>query len=151
YDTPVQAAPGTSWDYNNLNFEVAAAVVEVASGTTMERYIIDNLFRPAGMRTATFKGLPDVDRSRMLVGNRGQGDMFPDGEGMSWGYRGSAGAIMPPRELLVWDKALRGDGILDAASKAELYRVVQNQYALGWFVSQKSGDTCIDHDGLLVG
>jgi CubicO group peptidase (beta-lactamase class C family) len=59
--------PGASYDYSNPGYNTLAAVIEVASGSTIERFLDRSLFQPLGM-TSTYaywrgqprKGLPPV-------------------------------------------------------------------------------------------
>lgn len=43
------ADPGTQWNYHNPNYEVAARLVEVASGQSFADYLRAHVFVPAGM------------------------------------------------------------------------------------------------------
>ncbi len=44
------ADPGAEWNYHNPNYEVAARLVEVASGQPFDRYLRERVFAPAGMK-----------------------------------------------------------------------------------------------------
>ncbi|MER7015564.1 serine hydrolase domain-containing protein [Saccharopolyspora sp. NPDC000359] len=46
------AAPGTHWEYCNVNYDVAARLVEVASGQPFGDYLRQHVFEPLGMRTS---------------------------------------------------------------------------------------------------
>ena len=43
------AEPGTRFDYNSVNSEVAARLVEVVSGTTFDAFLRERVFAPLGM------------------------------------------------------------------------------------------------------
>ena len=43
------ADPGTQWNYHNPNYEIAARLVEVASGQPFDQYLREHVFLPAGM------------------------------------------------------------------------------------------------------
>ncbi len=47
--TTLAADPGTQWNYHNPNYEVAARLVEVASGQPFDEYLREHVFLPAGM------------------------------------------------------------------------------------------------------
>jgi len=144
---PVAAKPGTKWEYSNLAYFVLAALIEKKSGLSCEQFCIKHLFRPAGMKDACFIGSPGLDLDRVPREERGKGKHFAYGYDLSWGYRGSGGAIATPREMWLWDRALRGTKILDRAAKAKLYEVGLKNYALGWYVKPGHGDTCWEHSG----
>lgn len=42
-------APGTIWQYSNLNYQILGAVIECASGQSYASYIEANIFKPLGM------------------------------------------------------------------------------------------------------
>ncbi|MBN2492911.1 MAG: beta-lactamase family protein [Planctomycetes bacterium] len=145
---PLESRPGKKWEYSNAAYFLLAAVVEKVSGRRFEQYVIEELFRPAGMKEACFIGSPGLDLERVPRQSRGTGAHFAYGERLSWGYRGSGGAVAPLAEMLQWDRALRGEEILDAGAKAEFYRPGLNDYALGWFVRQdRGGDVRYEHGG----
>lgn len=144
---PVAVEPGLKWEYSNLAYFALAALIEKRSGLEFERFCIKHLFRPAGMKEACFIGSPGLDLDRVPREERGEGKHFAYGYDLSWGYRGSGGAIATPREMWVWDRALRGTKILNKAAKAEYYRVGLKEYSLGWYVKSGHGDTCWEHSG----
>ena len=142
---PMAETPGQRFDYNNGNYSLAASIVERNTGMAFEDFVRGYLWRPAGMYQATFLGDTTVNTALIPFDQNGQ--QFPQGPTMPGWWRGAGGATMPMRQLLYWDMALRGNSILDDASKTELYRVIKSDYALGWTVTQKYNDTVYEHDG----
>src|SRR4051812_26807899 len=51
---PLDRAPGTGFGYVDDDYELLAAIVEVASGTTWESYVERELLRPAGLARTGF-------------------------------------------------------------------------------------------------
>jgi CubicO group peptidase (beta-lactamase class C family) len=47
---PLLFAPGDKWDYNNVNFCIAALIVEKITGITFRDYLEKNIFGPAKMK-----------------------------------------------------------------------------------------------------
>lgn len=137
---PVARKPGEKWEYSNLTYFVLAALVEKLSGQTFEDYSVKSLFRPAGMKNACFIGYPGLDLDRVPKDDRGNGRHFAYGYDLTWGYKGSGGAIASPHEMMLWDQALRGKKILSAQAKADYYRVGLEDYALGWYVRKWPND-----------
>lgn len=144
---PVSWKPGSKWEYSNLSYWVLGALVEKLSGDSFEKFSIEKLFRPAGMEDACFIGWKDLDLARVPKDKRGKGVHFAYGYEMSWGYRGSGGAVVSLPEMLLWDRALRGDKILSKKAKDRMYEVGQNDYACGWFVDKSMGGTAYRHSG----
>ena len=65
-----------------------------------------------------------------------------------WGYRGMGGVISTVHDLYRWDRALLGEDVLDAGTKALLFEPVLEQYACGWRVEATDrGTRKIHHSG----
>jgi len=53
--SPLDFQPGSRWAYSALaGFDTLGRVVEVASGSTFDQFLKDNLFGPLGMKTTAF-------------------------------------------------------------------------------------------------
>ncbi|HYC76923.1 MAG TPA: serine hydrolase domain-containing protein [Planctomycetota bacterium] len=151
---PMVSAPGEAWQYSNSGYALAAAIVERVAKTSFEEYCAERLFKPAKMTDATFIGAPGLDLARVPRIDRGAGftdkpaDVrFAYGNRLSWGYRGSGGAVATVQDMYLWDRALRGDAILSERAKAELYAVGLKDYALGWNVRRTSDGVRAEHGG----
>lgn len=51
---PMQYEPGTRWKYTQSGINVAARIVEVASGMSFDAFVQQRIFDPLGMRNTTF-------------------------------------------------------------------------------------------------
>jgi CubicO group peptidase (beta-lactamase class C family) len=154
---PLVAEPGKKHEYSNSCYALAAAVVEKVSGKTFEEYCSEQLFRPAGMKDACMIGWKDLDPSRVPRIDRGKGfddepksRRFAYGDQLSWGYRGCGGIVATTRDMLQWDRALRGDKLLSAKAKAQLYAPALANYALGWMIRNEGGMR-VEHSGSVRG
>lgn len=49
FKTPLSFLPGSRWEYNNVNFCLAALIIEKISGITYAEYLQKNIFGPAKM------------------------------------------------------------------------------------------------------
>ena len=144
--------PGKKFAYCNVAYALLAALVEVSSGKSFEEYVKEKLFKPAGMGDSGFikdRGL-DAKRaaSRLADGDSSSSavDWF-----YGWGYRGMGGVVSTAPDLLKWDRALRGEKILDAKTKATLYAPAKEHYACGWFVEKTKHGTKAHHSGGVAG
>lgn len=61
---PPDAAPGTRFDYNSVNTEVAGRLVEVASGLSLDTFLARRIFIPLRMRDTGFT-VPANKRARI--------------------------------------------------------------------------------------
>lgn len=159
FDAHLLAAPGKKYHYSNVGYSMLAAIVEEDSGEDYETYLANNLFRPAGM-TRTGYVLPDWDDSAVAVEYDAAG--HPHGtpldhpwadDGPYWNLRGNGGMLSTARDMFRWHRALRGESVLDAAAKRELFRPRVREepddtyYAYGWVVEDPDGSKTLWHNG----
>lgn len=50
FKTPLLFPPGSKWEYNNVNFCIAAMIIEKVSGMSYANYINEHIFKPAKMK-----------------------------------------------------------------------------------------------------
>ncbi|MEU6764902.1 serine hydrolase domain-containing protein [Streptomyces sp. NPDC046853] len=156
---PLRSAPGKEFRYSNAGYSVLAAIVEKVSGQSYERFLAENLFRPAGM-TRTGYVLPAWKREQVAVEydrhGRPQGRPMDHpwaSDGPSWNLRGNGGMLSTARDMFRWHRALAGDSILSAAAKRKLFapqvRVpeLDGAYGYGWVVVDSDDGRVAWHDG----
>ncbi|MGP1347632.1 MAG: serine hydrolase domain-containing protein [Phycisphaerales bacterium] len=148
-------APGTRWEYWNSGYALLSEIIARASGEAYTAYVRRVIFEPAGMRSACFTGDAAPEGVPVARGLSGMGPArtaleHPYGAyGLQ--YRGMGGAVAGVWDLWRWDRALDGDAVLDAGSKAALFEPGLNGYALGWFVREVDGMTVQSHGGAVRG
>lgn len=156
--TPLDFTPGTAYQYSNVGYSLAAAIVEKASGEPYERFLHDHLFAPAGMKDTGYH-LPHWDPARLAHGVTDDGGdwgtlvghAFTDG-GPGWHLVGNGGIHSTVGDMLRWHRALTGDGILSAASKAKMYAKHVEEgggtwYGYGWSIEPTPWGEAITHNG----
>lgn len=150
---PLAAKPGERFEYCNAGYALLAAVVEEVARTSFEEYAERWLFQPARMESTGFIGDQDLQRSGRCSAR--QDPNRPRSTAADWhwgwGYRGMGGVVSHVYDLLRWDRALRGDKILNEASKKILYQPALEGYACGWRVVETSGRTLVEHAGSVAG
>ena len=147
---PMVSKPGEKWAYNNEAYSLLAAVVEKASNMKFEAYCQKKLFKPAKMTDTAFIGSPGLDVDRVPKDDRGKNKRwayFDDHGPMGWNYRGMGGVVTSTIDMYKWNVALRGKRILSPAAKKSYYQAGLDDYALGWYVKQRRGDTFYTHGG----
>lgn len=155
---PMTSAPGATFDYSNSGYALAAALVEEVTGKSFEAYCVEELFRPAGMKTAGFIGWPKLDLDRVPKIDRGKGFTdrpaefhFAYGDELTWGYRGCGGVVASTADMLAWDRALRGKKLLSKKALEQLYQPAKDGYALGWEVGDGPFGSEAQHGGSVLG
>jgi CubicO group peptidase (beta-lactamase class C family) len=159
-ESELQWAPGTRWDYSNLGYSLLGAIVELASGQPYERYLHEQLFRPAGMAKTGYR-IPRWSAAELAVGYRGSErwgtplDHAWADDGPWWNLRANGGMLSTTGDLYRWHRALLSDVVLSTASRQKLFtpHVAENpegssHYGYGWAVFTTPRNTrLIAHNG----
>ncbi|MGH1488014.1 MAG: serine hydrolase domain-containing protein [Acidimicrobiales bacterium] len=160
--TPLLHEPGDRYVYSNVGYALLGAVIEFETGEPYENYLRTALFEPAGMLDTGYV-LPDWDGNTIAVGyDNASGDRFGrpneqpwDVDGPYWNLRANGGILSTVADMLLWDEALLGDDVLDAAAKAKLFAPHvpigpegDVHYSYGWLiVPTPMGTPLITHNG----
>ena len=149
FSHPVNAAPGTEFEYSNTNTVLLGTVIEKLTGMTASKAFVERIFKPLGL---TDSSLPAADDSSIPDGHA-EGYQFgtnastlesyavpkaelPDAlngtlkpadqtnANPSWAWTAGA-AISTPGDLAVYVKALVGGGLLDDATQKVRFDSVQ--------------------------
>lgn len=150
------ADPGTEWNYHNPNYQVAARLVEVASGEPFEGYLERRVFEPLGMADSTTTAKDD-----QAVPGLGDGYSFAYGRPFALGgpgyfVQGSGGVVSTASDMARW-LAMQNSGgvgpdgarIVSAKSVEEMHTPsAPVGYALGWDTDgPREHPTRIEHGG----
>ena len=115
---PLASAPGAAFVYEDDDYELLAAVVEVASGMRWEDYVERELLRPNGLAHTGFwcrprRGVPVP----IAAADGGHSRCHQTGD---WGHRGANGMSSTARDLLRWSRIHAERGALGPADAAVL-------------------------------
>jgi CubicO group peptidase (beta-lactamase class C family) len=139
------ATPGTRYAYCNVNYDLAARLIEVVDGRPFAEAMRARVFAPLGMKDSAI-GTTPADGYISLFG---------------WwiarrelaGFRGGAGgAVTTARDMGRWLSSQTGHGsLLSAASLREMHTPgsVARGYAMGWGPIDVAGRTLLVHSGNL--
>ncbi|NJO12330.1 MAG: beta-lactamase family protein [Gammaproteobacteria bacterium] len=117
---PIQSKPGERFDYGptGASYEVLGAVIEIASGQTLEAFMTQNIFEPLGL-SETFFYLPAAQAQRLpafyrkvdgaLRPDRAQGEDFP----RSTYFHGGGGVQASPRDIQRFARLFLDGGTVD--------------------------------------
>lgn len=129
---PLVDTPGHKFNYSNTNYQLAVAILEIASGKNYRSFVTTELFEPAGLRDTGFAGTPGA---KAVVPAKG---VTP--ERLSTPSWGGEGVYSTALDLLTWYNALRSGIILSRASVHMLFRPVahirEGEAGLGWFIGK---------------
>ena len=123
---PLDFAPGTQWQYSNTNFQLAALIVQKASGMRFHDFLWQNVIDP--LRLQGVLDL-DVDRDKLQVRGYEQHALGPLRpailEAPGW-YFGDGELAMPVSTLLAWDESIVHRTLL----KPESYDALETEFVL---------------------
>lgn len=146
--------PGDHFSYSNVGYALLAAIVEEVTGGSFEAYCHEHVFKPAGLSRTGFIGDERLKKDPNVAARMGAG---PGQNAVNWhwgwGYKGMGGVVSTLNDLFVWDRALRGDKVLDAAHRKILFTPGEDgDYACGWRIGTTSkGTRTASHSGGVQG
>ena len=155
---PLDFEPGTRWQYSNTNFEIAALVVEKASGKPFFQFVRSRVLEPLGITTAIdFDALGPTSVQPIGYMRYGLGPLRPaTSTGPGWMY-GAGELAMTASDLAKWDIAMIKQSLL----KPESYRAMETtvllkngtsaNYGLGVDVDMSGGHRTVEHSGEVAG
>ncbi|RYF87266.1 MAG: class A beta-lactamase-related serine hydrolase [Chitinophagaceae bacterium] len=122
---PNPSAPGSVYDYSNVNFWIAGRIIEKVSGKTYINYIKEDLLAPIGVTQTDMAGKTEADRKPGEVKYYGQGTDANYVYNIAFPRRDADGGLMTTAtELLKFVCAFDGfttrPDILNASSIAAL-------------------------------
>jgi CubicO group peptidase (beta-lactamase class C family) len=114
----LQFEPGTKVRYSNAGYNLLAAVVEAAAGMEFHTWLQVNFFQPLGMADTGFDGTGTV-----VMGYADLAGGLTPQPNANVGVITGAGALYSTLDdLLVWNRALHGGGLLSVDSYADMIR-----------------------------
>jgi CubicO group peptidase (beta-lactamase class C family) len=146
--------PDKRFLYNNSNFMVLGSIVEKVSGMTYADYMEENVFKPAGMShthvysKAVYQKIP-VD----VVGHDRNSWRYSVEPNFLDGPVGDKGIYSTVGDLFLFDRALRADILLKAATQDSAYTPRNPMlrghfnYGYGWRLFLAPGQRVVYHTG----
>jgi CubicO group peptidase (beta-lactamase class C family) len=156
----LQSVPGAAHDYSNAGYSLLGAIIELQSGQPYERFLHEQLFRPAGMHKTGYV-IPQWSPGELAAGYRGEQrwgtplDHAWATDGPWWNLRANGGILSTTSDLHRWHRALEGNAVLSAASRAKMFTPHVSEspggdasYGYGWAVFRTPRNTrLIAHNG----
>jgi CubicO group peptidase (beta-lactamase class C family) len=150
-DKRLDFQPGEKWSYSNSGYVLLGYLLEKVSGETYEKFILENIFVPLGMKDSGY------DSNTAIIPRRAAGYERAKNGPLNAGFIHmsipfSAGALYSTTEdLLRWERGLFGGKVLSAASLAKMTTPFKNDYACGVGVRTAGGHKVVDHGGGIEG
>ncbi len=145
--------PGDHFSYSNVGYALLAAIVEKVTGGTFEAYCAAELFKPARLtRTGFINDQRLLEDANVAVRMGGAATDTAVRWHWGWGYRGMGGVVTTLNDLLLWDRALRTDVLLNKGQRTKLFTPAEGGYACGWKIGPTAGGQVrASHSGSVKG
>lgn len=163
---PADFKPGTKCVYSNTGYEMLASIVEKVSGEPFEVYMMEHVFKPAGLqRTRIY----NTRRSGEVISDYAYGyqwsdslqrailpDSLPQANFVFYldGIVGDGCVNSTTGDLLLWDRALKEHKLLSAATQKEMFTpqstfdtAIKYYYGYGEFLGKNEIGNYITHSG----
>lgn len=147
------ASPGTSVEYNDLNYIIAGQIVERVAGLPLSDFLQARIFQPLYMNASFYASDTDISHDR-ATGYTGYPKHFrPAKTWNSTRLGGAAGLVSTIGDLAKWDIAmpvlLRVDAVRDMFTPSVVGG--QQAYGMGFVIDQRDGKRYIWTDGSIAG
>ena len=142
-DDTLKFVPGSDFQYSNENYELLAAIIEVVSGKSYERFTDDAILAPAKMTNTHFWGeIDDLDAKKVAQKLK---DLTKSERARNWDFLGSGGIYSTSPDLFKLYLAVKSNKILKPESTTRLFqsyrKLSSTSVGYGWFIDETKWDT----------
>ncbi|MEK9499243.1 serine hydrolase domain-containing protein [Photorhabdus sp. P32] len=153
----LNAPTGEYYLYSNTGYHLLGEIVSVVSGRSLKKYAEENIFAPLKMKETFI-----CDDVTEIIPNRAMGYTYNE-DSQRWirsdinnSVVGSAGVHSTVRDLCRWMRAFYSPSIVQdllpqLSRTPDLTNGNHNNYAYGLIISQREGQTIIQHSGAYAG
>jgi len=156
-DEPVDFAPGEKFEYNNSGYVLLGYIIELASGTSYQDFIEQQIFKKLGMNDSRYA------TDRQIVPKRAYGyqkkeNGYVNKTVINFSVPYASGALMATLDdLLQWQNGLNNNLLLrpenakKAFTKYQLNNGESFSYGYGWHLRDMKGTPSREHGGSVFG
>jgi CubicO group peptidase (beta-lactamase class C family) len=140
------AKPDRVFHYNNSNYMVLGAIIEKVSGMRYSQYMMEKIFKPAGMKNTHVYSKAEYEKIPVdVVGHDRNSFKYSVAQNFLDGPVGDKGIYSTIHDLLLFNKYLRNERLLTNTSLDSTY-VGRNKpskghfnYGYGWRIFEEKG------------
>lgn len=145
---PLVSAPGETYQYSNVGYNMLGYLIEQVSGMKYEDYLREKIWAPLGMNDT------GQDHEGLLIKRRATGYASTSFKAQYLpidlaAYAG--GMYSTVEDLYKWDQALYTEQLLPQASLDLMFTAHQGDYGYGWTINQGDWGKVIAHNGNVPG
>lgn len=167
WSTSLTSQPGTTYEYSNVGYSIAAAIVERVAGASYESVLRDQLLDSAGMQWTGYVQ-PDWLQRTVASGYFEDPNIAAElglpasilaielpwaEDGPYWHLRGNGGLLTTTDDLLKWHDFLASEEVLGPSSLEAYYGRHADEgngesfYGYGWVTEDTPVGPLLHHDG----
>jgi len=152
-DWELLAEPGTEYNYTTYGYNVLWAIIESVSGQSYQDFMIENVWKPLGMKNTT------VDYLYKLIPNRVGAYRLVNGEienttPVSTSLKiGGGGTRSTAGDMIRFASGLNSGKVLNEKTRKEMWQPMTMKngrnitYGMGWGVGDIGGRYVVQHSG----
>jgi CubicO group peptidase (beta-lactamase class C family) len=150
---PVVSPPGETWAYEAAGYLLLGMIIEKVSGLTFEEFIVQQLFRPLGITSATFGDYKEIVKNRATYYREEDAVMRHYWYRFPTFLHTAAGLNITATDLAKWDIALSTGKIINPSSIREMYTPAKlnngqtHDYGYGWEIHNRPHHSSVGHSG----
>lgn len=150
WNAPLSFAPGTGYKYSTHAFTLLGAVMEAATGQTINTIVTSRITNPQGLTTLRPEDRSVANANRATLYQNDNDEATPDN--ISWKVLGG-GLESSGYDLARFGVKLLNGSILSAASRTTMWTPPDGLSAdgLGWKTGSESGTPVVAKDGAQLG
>ena len=151
--------PLGEYEYSNVGYSLFAILIEKISKKDYEKYLFENLFKPADMMQTGYT-IPKWDKNKLAIGYRGEqawgitSEKSQYQKGVTYHLRGNGGIMSTVEDMHKWFQALKGENILSNTAKEKYFgkHISEGEedayYGYGWAnMKSPTGEEITWHNG----
>ena len=146
------AAPGSQFQYNNLNYTIAGLIVQRVADVPLSVYMQSHIFQPLIMTSTFLAGDQGISKAYARGYTRVGGKFIRVRPWDATWLFGSGDLVTSVDDLAKWDIGL--PLLLNVDSVREMWSAGAAsgmQYGMGWVIDQRGGQRYYWHNGELAG
>jgi len=118
---PLSFEPGTRYEYSNLNYQLAALVLERVTHTKYKQYLEKNIFEPVYMKSTGIERAHLKSKDKALGHDFVKGKFIRSEENYMSFAKGGGDMYSNVKDIFKWDRALYSDLLLNENSKQLMF------------------------------
>ena len=151
---PLVAKPGTKFNYSTYGYTLLGCVLEGAASQKYVDYVLENIFKPAGMAQTQADDFFAVIPHRTRWYHKDKSGIVRNAGVLDSSYKIPGGGLLSSADdMAQFEAAILADKLLKRTTRDLMWTMQQptegkpSRYALGWFIAEKFGLRTVGHTG----